>query len=119
MALTLAGLFGLFLAAMGTVFLMSPEVAVAAFGIDPSHMADLGLAPALGVRQIVYGVTLAALALARKSSALGIVLLLGALVPIGDYIVAGKALGHTQAIRQLITLPIFVILGAILVRRGL
>jgi len=117
MALIATGLFGLFLAAMGSVFLMSPQVAVAAFGIDPSHMADLGLAPALGIRQIVYGLTLAALALGRKSSALGIVLLLGALVPVGDYFVAGQALGHTQAIRQLITLPIFLILGVVLVRR--
>ncbi len=117
MALILTGLFGLFLAAMGSVFLMSPQVAVTAFGIDASHMADLGLAPALGVRQIVYGLTLAALALARKPVALGIVLLLGALVPLGDYFVAGQALGHAQAVRQLITLPLFLVLGIILVRK--
>jgi hypothetical protein len=117
MALILAGLFGLFLAAMGSVFLLSPQVAVSAFGIDPSHMADLGLAPALGVRQIVYGLTLAALAAGRKASALGIVLLLGALVPIGDYLVASQALGHTAAIRQLLTLPVFLVLGLVLVRK--
>ncbi len=117
MALIFTGVFGLFLALAGSVFLASPEVAVSAFGIDPSHMADLGLAPALGVRQIVYGLTLAALAVARKPAALGIVLLLGALVPLGDYFVAGKILGHAQAIRQLITLPVFLILGLVLVRK--
>ncbi len=116
MALILAGVFGVFLALMGSVFLISPQVAVSAFGIDPSHMADLALAPALGVRQVVYGCTLAALAASRKSSALGIVLLLGALVPIGDYFVAGQALG-SQAIRQLVTLPLFLVLGLVLVRK--
>ncbi len=117
MALILAGLFGLFLTAMGSVFILSPQVAVSAFGIDPSHMADLGLASAVGIRQIVYGLTLAALALTRKSVALGIVLLLGALVPIGDYLVAGQTLGYTAAIRQLVTLPVFLILGVVLVRK--
>jgi Domain of unknown function (DUF4267) len=117
MALVLAGLFGVFLAAMGSVFLLSPQAAVAAFGVDPSHMADLGLAPAIGIRQMVYGVTLAALAIARKRSALAIVLLLGALVPLGDYFAASKALGHTQAIRQLIAVPVFLILGFTLIRQ--
>jgi hypothetical protein len=117
MTLIFAGLFGLFLAAMGSVFLLSPQVAVASFGIDPSHMADLPLAPVLGIRQIVFGLTVAALAARRASSALGVVLLLGALVPIGDWLIAGQALGHGMAIRQLSVLPVFLILGFVLVRR--
>ena len=116
MTLILTGLFGAFLAVMGVVFVTSPQVAVTAYGIDPSHMADLPLAPILGIRQIVFGATLVALAFARNRLALGIVLLLGALVPLGDYFVAGKALGSMGAIKQLVTLPVFLVLGFLLVR---
>ncbi len=117
MALILAGLFGLFLVATGAVFLVSPQVAVGSFGIDASHMADLPLAPAMGVRQIVFGLIFLVLALRREAAALGTALLLGAAVPVADWLMASKALGYSGAIRQLITLPVFLLLGLILVRR--
>ncbi|MGO8952697.1 MAG: DUF4267 domain-containing protein [Rhodomicrobium sp.] len=118
MALILAGLLGVFLSLVGLALIVSPFNAVQAFGIDPSHMADLELAPGMGVRELALGLTIAALALMRKAKALGAVLLIGSIVPAGDFAIAGKALGYAAAVRHLITLPFSLILGLILVRRS-
>ena len=117
MALILAVLLGAFLCLVGVWLIWSPFNAVQAFGIDPSHMADIALAPGLGVRDIALGLIIIALALARKPAATGTALLLTSIVPIGDYAIAGNALGHAAAIRHLITLPFLLILGLILVRK--
>jgi hypothetical protein len=117
MALILAGLLGVFISLVGLALIASPFNAVQAFGIDPSHMADLELAPGMGVRELALGLTIVALALMRKASALGAVLLIGSIVPIGDFAIAGKALGYGAAVRHLITLPFSLILGLVLVRK--
>ena len=117
MALILAVLLGAFLCLVGAALIWSPFNAVQAFGIDPSHMADIALAPGLGVRDIALGLIIIAFALARKPAAAGTALLLTSIVPIGDYAIAGKALGYAPAIRHLITLPFLLILGLILVRK--
>jgi|GEM_PF-6315300 len=43
-----AFILGLFLCATGALFFTRPEMAVAIFGVDGSHMADLPLAGAVG-----------------------------------------------------------------------
>jgi hypothetical protein len=55
MALILAALLGVFISLVGVWFITSPFNAVQAFGIDPSHMADIALAPGLGVRDVALG----------------------------------------------------------------
>jgi hypothetical protein len=118
MALILAGLLGVFVSLVGLELTVSPFNAVQAFGIDPSHMADLELAPGLGMRQLAIGLMIVALALMRKAQALGAMLLIGSIIPIGDFAIAGKAFGHAAAVRHLITLPFSLVLGLVLVRRG-
>jgi hypothetical protein len=117
MALILAGLLGAFVSVVGLALIVSPFNAVQAFGIDPSHMADLELAPGLGLRQLAIGLMILTLALMRKARALGAVLLIGSIIPIGDFAIAGKAFGYSAAVRHLITLPFSLILGLVLVRR--
>ncbi len=118
MALILAGLLGLFIGLAGAALIASPFNAVQAFGIDPSHMADLELAPGMGVRELALGLAIIVLALMRKARALGAVLLIGSIVPIGDFAIAGKALGYAAAARHLITLPFSLSLGLVLVGRS-
>ena len=55
MALVLAALLGLFMSLVGVALIASPFSAVQAFGIDPSHMADIALAPGMGVRELAIG----------------------------------------------------------------
>lgn len=117
MALTLAGLLGVFVSLVGLALIVSPFNAVQAFGIDPSHMADLELAPGLGVRQLAIGLTIIVLAFMRKAKSLGALLLIGSIIPLGDFAIAGKAFGYAASLRHLITLPFSLILGLVLVRR--
>ena len=117
MALTLAGLLGVFVSLVGLALIVSPFNAVQAFGIDPSHMADLELAPGLGVRQLAIGLTIIVLAFMRKAKSLGALLLIGSIIPVGDFAIAGKAFGYAAAMRHLITLPFSLILGLVLVRK--
>jgi hypothetical protein len=117
MALILAGLLGGVVSLVGLSLIVSPFNAVQAFGIDPSHMADLALAPGVGTRQLAIGLIIIVFALRRQAAALGMVLLIGSIVPVGDFTIAGKAFGYAAAIRHLITLPFSLILGLVLVRR--
>jgi hypothetical protein len=117
MTLILAGIFGAFVSLIGVALIWSPFNAVQAFGIDPSHMADIALAPGLGVRDLALGLIIIALAFARKARPLGTALLIGSIVPAGDFAIAGKAVGYAAAVRHLVTLPFFIVLGLILVRR--
>ena len=117
MALILAGLLGVFISLVGAWFITSPFNAVQAFGVDPSHLADIALAPGLGVRDVALGLIIIGFALARKPGATGAALLITSIVPIGDFAIAGKAFGYAAAVRHLITLPFLVILGLILVRK--
>src|SRR5271157_3970632 len=118
MALVLAALRGLFMSLVGVALIASPFSAVQAFGIDPSHMADIALAPGMGVRELAIGLTIVALAAMRKARALGAVLLIASIVPVGDFAIAGKALGYAAAARHLMTLPFSLILGLVLVRKA-
>ncbi len=117
MALILAGLLGVFLSLVGVWFITSPFNAVQMFGVDPSHLADIALAPGLGIRDVALGLIILGFALARKPGATGTALLITSIVPIGDFVIAGKAVGYAAAIRHLITLPFLLILGLILVRK--
>ena len=117
MALILAGLLGVFLSLVGVWFITSPFNAVQAFGVDPSHLADIALAPGLGVRDLALGLIIVAFAVARKPGATGSALLIASIVPIGDYVIAAKAFGYAAAVRHLIALPFLLILGLILVRK--
>ena len=75
MALILAALLGVFISLVGVWFITSPFNAVQAFGIDPSHMADIALAPGFGVRDVALGLIIIGFALARKPGAAGTALL--------------------------------------------
>ena len=105
MALVLAGVLGVFLCLIGAALIWSPFTAVQAFGIDPSHLADIALAPGSGVRDIALGLLILAFAAARKPVAAGAALLMTAIVPIGDFAIAGKAVGYASAARHLIAVP--------------
>ncbi len=117
MALILAGVLGLFLCLIGAALILSPFKAVQAFGIDPSHLADIALAPGLGVRDIALGLLILAFAAARKPASTGAALLVTAIVPLGDFAIAGKAMGYAAAAKHLIAAPFLIVLGLILVRK--
>jgi hypothetical protein len=117
MALIFAGLLGVLLCLVGAALIWAPVNAVQAFGIDPSHMADIALAPGLGVRDIALGLLILGFAVARNKGAAGAALLATAIVPIGDFLIAGKVVGYAAAVRHLVAVPFLLVLGLLLVRR--
>jgi hypothetical protein len=118
MLLTLAGLLGAFFCLIGAAMIASPFAVVQAFGIDPSHMADIGLAPLMGTRELAIGLAIVALAAMRRAGALGALLLVASIVPLGDYWIAAKAVGYGAAWRHLLTLPFSLVLGLALIGRS-
>jgi uncharacterized protein DUF4267 len=117
MALILAALLGVFISLVGVWFITSPFNAVQAFGIGPSHMADIALAPGFGVRDVALGLIIIGFALAQSRAQQAPRSLSTSMVPIGDFVIAGKAFGYAAAVRHLITLPFLLILGLILARK--
>jgi len=118
MALILAGLFGIFISLVSVALILAPAAAAQAFGIDTSHLADIGLAPLMGARELALGLSITALAVMGKARALGAVLLIGCIVPAADFALAGKAFGYAGAARHLVLLPVFLVLGLVLVRKS-
>jgi hypothetical protein len=71
------------LIALGLVLIVSPRLGAAIFGI-PAEGTGLRYVAALGVRDLTFGLYVAALALFVSPRAVGIVLALTVLIPIGD-----------------------------------
>ena len=71
------------LLALGIVLIVSPRLGAAIFGV-PTDGSGLRYVAALGVRDIAFGLYVAALALFASARAVGIVLALTALIPAGD-----------------------------------
>ena len=79
--IVLAPAIGLIL--LGLVLIVSPRLGAAIFGI-PTEGTGLRYVAALGVRDIAFGLYIAALALFASRRAVGIVLALTVLIPMGD-----------------------------------
>jgi hypothetical protein len=71
------------LLALGLVLIVSPRLGAAIFGI-PADGSGLRYVAALGVRDLAFGLYVAALAMFASRRAVGIVLALTMLIPIGD-----------------------------------
>ena len=79
--IVLAPAIGLFL--LGLVLIASPRLGAAIFGI-PTEDTGLRYVAALGVRDVAFGLYVAALALFASRRAVAIVLALTVLIPAGD-----------------------------------
>lgn len=116
MVRALAIAFGLFYCAVGVAFVTSPASSVTIFGVDASHMADVSLASALGVRQLALGVIIVWLALAQPKAG-GMVLLIASAIPLRDASLANKAFGFSVAARHLVVVAASLLLGLLLIRK--
>ena len=89
----LAALIGLGIIFIGARFLLTPEVAAAGFGLPASAAGDAGAyLTTKGVRDIVSGLFVLVLLASGQTRALGLVLLVASLIPLGDMAVV---LAHT------------------------
>lgn len=99
-------LTGLGMIFIGARFLLSPEIAEAGYGIHFKEQGDYSFHYIKGIRDIFTGLILCILVLSRQIKALGIILLVGTIIPIVDMIIVlskdynslAQAMPHISAI---------------------
>ena len=69
---------------LGLLFLLAPRWGAALFGLPAPEGSALGYVPAIGLRDLAFGVYLFALARLASPSTLGTILALTVLIPVGD-----------------------------------
>jgi hypothetical protein len=83
LVLALSGVFVL----LGVLFVFGPRYGAALFGVRPSEDAGLAYVSAIGLRDLALGLYLFALSRLSSRRAVGAILAITVLIPIGDVIV--------------------------------
>ena len=112
----IAFITGLGLIFIGTRFLLSPEIAEAAYGIHFNQQGDNSFHYIKGIREVFSGLLLCAFVLLKERRALGVTLLAGTIIPVTDmFVVLSKSYnGIQQAMPHIIAIIICFVLGIIL-----
>ena len=99
LALGMAVLLALGIIAIGTQYLVSPRAATRSFGLPlPENGANIAWWLRLkGVRDIVSGLTVLAFMVCGVPRGVGLILLVEAVIPVGDMLVILAAKGSTRS----------------------
>lgn len=105
-SITLAFLTGLGLIFLGARFLISPEIAEASYGIHFNEQGDYSFHYIKGIRDLFAGLIFCVLVVTKQTKALGITLLVGAIIPTVDMLIVlnkpyngiAPAISHISAI---------------------
>jgi hypothetical protein len=82
-----SGLIGLGLIFIGLRFLVAPETGERGYGLNFSENADYSFHYIKGIRDLFCGTLILTLAVWRRRAELALTLLLGAMIPLGDFLV--------------------------------
>ncbi len=99
---------GVFLIVSGSMLLLNMQAAELLFDMQD---LDTPLALALGIRQLAMGSIIVMLALTRQLKALGLVMVIGSIVPISDFFIFSPVIGWASALRHAASVPIILGLG--------
>ena len=111
-------LVGVFLVVSGVLLLFFRPIADALFDLHGDHsLTANSLATEVGVRQLVIGLIIAVLSMLKERKALGMVMVIGWLVPLADFIDYAPVIGVVSALRHGATVPVVLIAGVILLMR--
>ena len=78
---------------LGVLFLAAPRLGAALFGLPAPEGQSFGYLPAIGLRDLAFGLYLFALARLADARAVGTVLAITTLIPAGDVILVALARG--------------------------
>ena len=90
-ALITSGLIGLGLIFIGIRFLVAPETGERGYGLNFSENADYSFHYIKGIRDLFCGTLILALAIWKRRAELALTLLLGATIPLVDFLVVLNA----------------------------
>ncbi|MDF1612567.1 MAG: DUF4267 domain-containing protein [Stygiobacter sp.] len=96
---------GIFLIVSGILLLFFPVPAQSLFDLPSINFLKEPIALAMGVRQFSIGLTITVLSLTKQIKALAYVILIGAIVPLSDFIIFTPIIGMLSALRHFATVP--------------
>jgi hypothetical protein len=118
-SISIAFLTGLGLIFLGVRFLLSPDTAEADFGIKFNEQGDYSFHYVKGIRDLFTGLIICIFILTKQTKALGITLLVGAIIPTVDMLIVlskdynsiTPAISHIAAIAICTVFGIFFLLN--------
>ncbi|MEO8821256.1 MAG: DUF4267 domain-containing protein [Ginsengibacter sp.] len=102
---------GIFLMVSGLLILIFPNAAAILFDIKNIDTLKEPIALAMGIRQFSIGLMITLLVLSNQIKALGLIMLIGAIVPLTDFFVFSPLIGWVSALRHAAPVPIIFGLG--------
>ena len=78
---------------LGLLFLIAPRAGAALFGLAAPDGEGFGYLPAVGLRDIAFGLYLLILSFMATQRALGLIFAATLVIPIGDLVIVGAARG--------------------------
>ncbi len=102
---------GIFLIVSGLMILFFPNSASVLFDIKNIGTLKEPMALAMGIRQFSIGLMIAALVLSNQLKALGLIMLIGAIVPLTDFFIFSSSIGWVSALRHAAPVPLIFGLG--------
>ncbi|WP_426327024.1 DUF4267 domain-containing protein [Pedobacter sp. R-06] len=114
--ITIAFLTGLGMIFIGARFLLAPQAAEAGYGIHFNAHGDFSFHYIKGIRDLFTGLLICILILSRQIKALGITLLIGAIIPATDMLIVlcKDYNGVVQAIPHITAILVCSLIGTIL-----
>ena len=84
---------GLGFIGLGLLFLIAPRAGAALFGLAAPDGEGVGYLPAIGLRDLAFGLYLLILSFMATQRAIGLILAATLVIPIGDLVIVGAARG--------------------------
>ncbi|PVE24286.1 small membrane hydrophobic protein [Microvirga sp. KLBC 81] len=89
----LVWLLGLGFIGLGLLFLLAPPAGAALFGLSAPEGESFGYLPAIGLRDLAFGLYLLILSFTATQRVLGLIFAATIVIPIGDLIIVATARG--------------------------
>lgn len=102
---------GVFLIVSGLMIFILPNSASVLFDIKDIDMLKESMGLAMGIRQISIGLMISVLALTNQPKALGLIMLIGSVVPLTDFFVFSSSIGWISSLRHAAPVPLILGLG--------
>ncbi len=102
---------GIFLFVSGLLILVAPTATGNIFDVSDPEILKAPFTLAMGIRQLGMGLIIIFLALTNQPKALGLIMLLGAIVPAADFFIFRPVIGAGSALRHAAPVPLIATLG--------
>ena len=102
---------GIFLIISGLMILLFPYSASLLFDIKNINTLKEPMALAMGIRQFSIGLMITVLVLSNQLKALGLIMLIGAIVPLTDFFIFSSSIGWVSSLRHAAPVPLIFGLG--------